>query len=153
MVNRISTIALTVGLLGVLVLGCGPSASSSPSTSGVAPSGATASGSGIVLQRTGPIGCDSIGINYTSATIKIDAAADPDVWAETEAGKKLAVNWTDGFTATDGTQTVIRGPKAEEIAREGTKVDVPADGSAPRLAGYYVCLGTDAIYVLETDPQ
>jgi hypothetical protein len=153
MVNRILAVAFSVGLLGVLVLGCSPSASSSPSTSAVAPSGAPASGSAIVLQRTGPIGCDSIGINYTSATIKIDAAADPDVWAETEAGKKLAVNWTDGFTATDGTQTVIRGPKADEIAREGTKVDVPADGSAPRLAGYYVCLGTDAIYVLETDPQ
>jgi hypothetical protein len=153
MVIRILAVAFSLGLLGVLVVGCSPSASSSPSTSAVAPSGATASGSAIVLQRTGPIGCDSIGINYTSATIKIDAAADPDVWAETEAGKKLAVNWTDGFTATHGTQTVIRGPKADEIAREGTKVDVPADGSAPRLAGYYVCLGTDAIYVLETDPQ
>jgi hypothetical protein len=153
MINRILAIALYLGLLGVLFLGCGPSASSSPATSAVTPSGAAASGGGIVLQRTGPVGCDTIGIDYTSATIKIDAAADPDVWAETEAGKKLAVNWTDGFTATDGTPAVIRGPKAEEVARDGTKIDVPADGSYPRLAGYFVCLGTDTIYVLETDPQ
>jgi hypothetical protein len=153
MLNRILVVASSLGLIGVLVLGCSPSASSSPSTSAVTPSGATASGSGIVLQRTGPIGCDSIGIDYTSATIKIDAAADPDVWAETEAGKKLAVNWTDGFTATDDNPTVIRGPKAEEVARDGTKIDVPADGSYPRLAGYFVCLGTDALNVLETDPQ
>jgi hypothetical protein len=153
MVNRIVAVAFSLGLLGVLVLGCGPSTSSSPSTSAVAPSGATASGSGIVLQRTGPIGCDTIGIDYTSATIKIDAAADPDLWAETEAGKKLAVNWTDGFTAADGPPPVIRGPKGEEVARDGTTIDVPADGSYPRLAGYFVCLGTDALSVLETDPQ
>jgi len=150
MVNR-GVATLTVGLLGVFVLGCGPTASSSPS--GGTPSGGTAPGGTILLQRIGPIGCDSIGINYTSATIKVDAASDPDVWAETEAGKMLTVNWTDGFTATDGAPPVIHGPEGDEVARDGTKIDVPADGSAPRLSGFYVCLGTDAINVLETDPQ
>lgn len=105
-----------------------------------------------MLQRTGPIGCDAIGIDYKSATIKVDAASDPDVWAETETGKKLAVNWTDGFTATDGTPPVINGPKGEEVARDGTVIVVPA-GAYPRLVGYFVCLGPGALYVLETDPQ
>jgi hypothetical protein len=105
-----------------------------------------------VLDRTPPIGCDSIGVDYTSATIRIDAASDPDVWAETEAAKKLAVKWTDGFSATNGSPPAIVGPKGEEVARDGTKIDVPA-AAYPRLAGYFVCLGTDAIYILETDPQ
>ena len=105
-----------------------------------------------MLARTGPIGCDAIGVDYTSATIKIDAASDPDVWAETDAGKKLTIAWTDGFTATDATPPVINGPKGEEVARDGTSIGVPADAN-PRVAGYFVCLGPDAIYVLETDPQ
>ena len=46
----------------------------------------------------------------------------------------------------------IVGPKGEEVARDGTKIDVPS-GAYPRLAGYFVCLGTDALYILETDPQ
>ena len=105
-----------------------------------------------MLTRTGPVGCDAIGVDYKSATIKIDAASDPDVWAETDTGKKIAVKWTDGFAATDGTPPVIKGPKGEEVARDGTKIDVPANAN-PRLAGYFVCLETDALDVLETDPQ
>jgi hypothetical protein len=105
-----------------------------------------------VLTRTGPVGCDAIGVDYKSATIKIDAASDPDVWAETDNGKKLAVKWTDGFTATAGSPPVINGPKGEEVARDGTRIDVPPDAN-PRLAGYFVCLGTDTLYVLATDPQ
>ena len=162
---------VAVLIVGALMLGCGPAASPSlsaappvsaapsagasaaPSAGASAAPSAGASAAGIVLQRTGPIGCDAIGIDYKSATLKIDAASDPDVWAETEAGKKLAVSWTDGFTATDGDAPVITGPKGEEVARDGTKIDVPADGSYPRLVGYFVCLAPDALYVLETDPQ
>jgi hypothetical protein len=144
-----------LGLIGALVLGCGAAASASPATAPPQPSAAPsqiASGAGLVLTRTGPVGCDAIGVDYTSATIKIDAASDPDVWAVTDAGKKLALKWTDGFTATDGTPPVINGPKGEEVARDGTKITVPGDTN-PRLAGYFVCLGSDAVLVLETDPQ
>ena len=154
-------ILITAVILGAFVLACGPSASSSPSVASPqvastapsqAPAGSQATGSGIVLERTGPIGCDTIGVDYTSATIKIDAASDPDVWAETNTGQKLEVSWTDGFTATDGPPPVINGPKGEEVARDGTKIDVPANTN-PKLAGYFVCLSPDEIYVLETDPQ
>jgi hypothetical protein len=150
---------VTVFIVGAFALGCGPGASSSASASAAAASQPPSAQSSqppatgaIVLQRTGPIGCDAVGVDYTSATIKIDAASDPDVWAETDTGKKIAVSWTDGFTATDGNPPVINGPKGEEVARDGTKIDVPA-AAYPRLAGYFVCLGPDAIYVLEMDPQ
>ena len=149
---RTGRTVVAVFLIGLVALGCGTAASSSSAPSAAAPS-SVASGAGIVLQRTGPIGCDAIGVDYKSATLQIDAASDPDVWAETETGKKLAINWTDGFTATDGDAPVINGPKGEEVARDGTKIDVPADGSYPRLAGYFVCLSPDALYILEADPQ
>jgi len=154
--TRTVGVAIVALLVGALVLGCNATASPSPTVGASQPPSAAAtgaaSGSGIVLTRTPPIGCDAIGVDYTSATIKIDPASDPDVWAETNAGKKLALKWTDGFTAKDGSPPVIGGPKGEEVARDGTKIDIPADAN-PRLAGYFVCLGTDAISILETDPQ
>jgi hypothetical protein len=139
---------IAVFIVGALALGCSPTAAPSPSA---APS-PLVSAAGIVLQRTEPIGCDSIGIEYKSATFRIDAASDPDVWAETETGKKLAVNWTAGFSATDGSPPVITGPKGEEVARDGTVIDVPA-AAYPRLVGYFVCLAPDALFILETVPQ
>jgi hypothetical protein len=159
---------ISVLALGALVLGCSPAAAPSVSPGGAASQAASAapsqaasvapspisSASGIVLERTGPIGCDSIGVNYKSATINIDPASDPAVWAGTDTAVpgKIAVKWTDGFTATDGQEIVIRGPKGEEVARDGTVINVP-DGAYPRLAGYFVCLAPEAIFVLETDPQ
>jgi hypothetical protein len=141
-------------LLSAVLLGCGSSASPSQSVASALSTAASPVGSagGIVLDRTPPIGCDSIGIDYKAATIRIDAASDPDVWAGTDTGKKLAVKWTDGFTATDGGAPVINGPNGEEVARDGTVITVP-EGANPRLAGYFVCLAPDSLYVLETDPE
>jgi hypothetical protein len=153
--TRFSRILIGVLALGALLLGCGSSASTPPSVASPSAAGGppvASGGTGIVLDRTPPIGCDAVGVDYTSATIRIDPASDPDVWAETDAAKKLTVKWTDGFKATDGSTPTIVGPKGEEVAHDGTKVDVPA-AAYPRLAGYFVCLGTDAIYVLEADPQ
>ena len=141
-------------VLGAVLLGCGSSTSPSPSVAPPSAAGGppVASDAGIVLDRTAPIACDAVGVDYTTATIRIDPASDPDVWAETEAAKKLAVKWTDGFTATDGSTPTIVGPKGEEVAHDGTKIDVPA-AAYPRLAGYFVCLSPDALYILKTDPQ
>ena len=156
--TRSNRTLISVLALGALLLGCSPAGSPSASPAGAptqpasAAASQPASGSGIVLQRTGQAGCDTIGVDYKSVTINIDPASDPDVWGETDTGKKLAVNWTDGFTATDGDAPVIDGPKGEEVARDGTVIVVPA-GAYPRLAGYFVCLATDALYIQETDPQ
>jgi len=141
-------------LLGAALLGCGPTVSTSPSAAPASSTQASAvvSAGAIVLDRTPPIACDSIGVDYTSATIRIDATSDPNVWAETETAKKLVVKWTQGFSATNGSTPVITGPKGEEVARDGTRIDVPA-GAYPRLAGYFVCLAPDALSVLEADPQ
>ncbi len=156
--TRSSRTLFSLLALGALALGCSPAAAPTVSPAGASsqPTSAAASqpasASGIVLERTGPIGCDSIGIDYKSANIRIDAASDPDVWAETDTGKKLAVKWSEGFTATDGDAPVIKGPKGEEVARDGTVIVVPP-GAYPRQVGYFVCLAPDTLYVLETDPQ
>ena len=152
MTDRMGRAVMGVVLVGVMVLGCSPTASPSPSASTATAASPAGPPGAIVLDRTAPISCDAVGVDYTSATIRIDPASDPDVWAETAAAKKLAVKWTDGFNATDGSTPTIVGPKGEEVAHDGTKIDVPA-AAYPRLAGYFVCLGTDTIYVLETVPQ
>jgi hypothetical protein len=157
MVNtRLARTLVAVVMLGALVLGCGsttasPSATTAPSQAASAAPSQLASAGTIVLTRTAPIACDAIGVDYKSVTIKVDATADPAVWAEIDGGKKIAVKWTDGFTAA-GSPPVINGPKGDEVAHDGTKIDIPADAN-PRLGGYFVCLAADAIYVLETDPQ
>ena len=111
-----------------------------------------ASAAAIVLQRIDAIACDAIGVEYHSVTIHIDPQSSVDVWAETETATRLKVGWTAGFTATGGTTPVVSGLRGEPVARNGTRIDVPA-AAYPRLAGYFVCLAPDAIYVLETDPQ
>ena len=165
MTTSVRTLISTV-MLGAIVLGCGTSGA--PSVASVAPSvappsappseaasaspGPAASEGVIKLERTGPVGCDSIGVDYTAVTINIDVSSEPDVWAGTDTAKKIAVKWTNGFTTTDQPEPTILGPKGEEVARDGTVINVPA-GAYPRLAGYFVCLAPETIYVLETDPQ
>ena len=53
----------------------------------------------------------------------------------------------------DAGAPAIRGPKGEEVARDGTVISVPADGSYPELVGHFVCLAPDALYILEAAPQ
>jgi hypothetical protein len=154
-----------------------PSPSITPSPSiDVSPSASVAGTAGIVLQRAPTnLGCDSIPPGYRSATIHIDPESDivlevanpaydgtmdkvnVDVWAEIDTasdnepqivGTRLAVYWTAGFNATDGTTPVIRGPRGEEVARDGTKIDE----EFTKLTGYFTCFSRGALYILEYGP-
>jgi len=130
----------------------------------------------IELQRAPTnLGCDAIDPGYRSATIHIDPESaivlevnnpaydgtkdkvNVDVWAEIDTaggaepqkvGTRLAVYWTAGFNATDGTTPVIHGPRGEEVARDGTRID----GEFTKLTGYSVCSSRDAVYILEYVP-
>jgi hypothetical protein len=128
-----------------------PSVAPSPSLE-VSPSPPAASAPGIVLQRAPTnLGCDAIPVDYRSVTIHIDSESEIDVWAEADTGTRLAVYWTAGFNATDGDTPVIRGPRGEEVARDGTKIDL-AEGAYPPLADYFMCGAPQALYVLEYAP-
>lgn len=166
--NRVP-LAAGAGAILVVVIGGGillsQLALGDPVTSpSLAPSPLPPPASGIVLQRAPTnLGCDAIDPGYRSATIHIDPEsdiyldiADPawdgthdranvDVWAEADNGARLAVYWTAGFNATDGNTPVIRGPRGEEVARDGAKIDE----EFTRLTGYFTCGGPDALFVLE----
>lgn len=132
-----------------------PSQSVAPSPS-VAPSGSAPAGSGaaLVLQRApANLGCDAIGIEYDIATIHIDPNAATDVWAETGTGHRLAMYWSDGFSANDGEPPVIRDPEGREIARDGTVIDIKHWQSYGPWNRYFLCPGPDTLHVLETAPQ
>jgi hypothetical protein len=119
---------------------------------------------GIVLQRAPTnLGCDAVPSTWDSATIHIDPESDiyleigrppwdgrtdtvnVDVWAEADTGALLAVYWTAGFNATDGDPPVIRGPRGEEVARDGTRIP-------PGLADYFLCGGPESLHILEYQP-
>lgn len=146
--------------------GASPSASPAPAASIV------------LQRAPANLGCDSIDPGYRSVTIRIDPesavelpvfvwtgdSAAPqrqavDVWAEpgyvpgffepgTTPAPRIAVYWAAGFSATDGEMPVIRGPRGEEVARDGTRIDL-AEGVYPPLADYFLCASGNGLYVLD----
>lgn len=130
---------------GILVGACGP-----------APAGSTAPPSAVVstiLLREAPanLGCDAMGVPYRSATIRIDASAAEQVWAETDTGTRLDMFWARGFAGGPGSEPVVVDPEGQVVARDGEQIAIP-DGAWPRLHGYFVCPSSTAIYVLLQDP-
>ena len=131
-----------------------------------------------MLQRAPDnLGCDSIGggPGYDSAILHIDPESDVyleitspawdgtsdrvnvDVWAEVETpsgenpqpvGTRLAVYWSPSFTAMGGETPVILGPRGEEAARDGTRMDQ----EFTNRTGYGGCNSSDKLYVLDYVP-
>jgi hypothetical protein len=117
-----------------------------------APSASASSGT-IALRPAPPnLGCDTIGIPYTSVTFHIDAAAADPVTATTDQGISLRTFWSAGFVGGAADDPVVRDPGGQVVAADGDVLDIP-QGAYPRLKGYFVCPSTDALYVLLQDPS
>jgi len=87
------------------------------------PSEATAT---IELQRAPPnLGCDAIGVRYSSAIIRIDPAAEEPVFGETNDGRELAVFWSEGFEGIDGPEPVVQDTNGDVVARDGEEITIP----------------------------
>lgn len=145
-------------ILAIAVAGCGPSMgkSSDPpdasSSSSPPPITATADAGAFVLRRApDDLGCDAIGLDYRSVTFHIDPAAAEHVSAVTDQGKPLLTFWSDGFVPGTAEERVIRDPSGAVVVSDGEVLAIPA-AAWPRLHGYFVCAGPDALYVLLADP-
>jgi hypothetical protein len=153
--QRVAGLALSFALV-VFATACqSSSASGAPgatATAGAPTSGAP-SGSTIDLHEApANLGCDTIGVDYRSMTFHIDPAAAEQVSATTDTGVTLATYWSVGFVPGTDSERVIRDPAGKVVVTDGEVLQVPP-AAYPRLAGYFVCLGTNKIYVLLNDPS
>ena len=116
------------------------SASPKPTTVAAAPSSAV-----IVLHETPDnLGCDSIGIDYTTMTFHIDVAAAEQVSAMTDTGVSLVTYWPAGFKADTAGERVVRDAAGQVVATDGEMLQgrqatprlrrLPFDVEAPRHA-------------------
>jgi len=173
--SRIRHIGLAVALAGVLVAGCASAAtplptatapSATPTAAAANPSPATSAGpaqsptAGSPSPSTRPIalrqapanlGCDAIGVDYTRMTFRIDPNAAEQVVAVTETNGQLLTYWSTGFRQAPTGERAIVDATGKVVVTDGQVLEKPAAAN-PRLAGYFVCLATNAIYVLATDP-
>ena len=113
----------------------------------------TIGSSGIVLrQAPADLGCDAIGVEYHEATFHIDPAATEQVSALTDTGVSLLTYWSAGFQPGTPVERVVRDPAGRVVVADGDVFTIPA-AAQPRLHGYFVCLGSNELYVLLADPS
>ena len=133
----------------VLIAACSGGATPAPTASPV-PSDAPA-GELTLNRAPANLGCDAMAPGYASVTFHIDSSAADPVTATTDGGATLETYWSDGFTG-DADMAVVLGPDGQEVAADGDVLQMP-EADWPRLGGYFVCPSTDAVYVLEIDPE
>jgi hypothetical protein len=127
-----------------------PAGTSAPSGTSAPP---VSSATTVVLHEApANLGCDAIGIDYTSMTFHIDPAAAEQVSAETDTGVTLVTYWAAGFEPGSDTERLVRDPAGKTVVTDGDVLQVPP-AAYPRLGGYFVCLAPDKLYVLLADPS
>jgi hypothetical protein len=134
------TFALVV-LLGALVAACAAPA---------APSQSAAAGMPLRV-APGDVGCDTIGISYTSARFVIDPTAADPVTAVSDKGRALRTFWAAEFVGGPPDDPVVRDGGGQVVARHGDVLEIPADGF-PELHGHFVCPSEDALYIFNVPP-
>lgn len=112
----------------------------------------TAKATIVLRQAPANLGCDAIGIDYKSLTFDIDPEATEQVSAEADTGVTLQTYWSAGFQPGTDAERTVRDPGGLVVVADGDVLQVPAAGF-PRLAGYFVCLAPDKLFVLLEDPS
>jgi len=98
------------------------------------------------------LGCDAMRPPYESVTFRIDPSAEDSVTAVADTGAVLRTYWSAGFRGGTSADPVVRDADGQEVVSNGDVLDIP-DAGWPRLAGYFVCPSTDALYILAEDPS
>ncbi len=95
-------------------------------------------------------GCDTIQVQYRTATFRIDPAAADPVTAITDQGASLQTFWASGFEGGSAGDPVVRDPDGQVVAADGEVLTIPV-GAFPILHGHWVCPSEDALYVFLPD--
>jgi hypothetical protein len=143
--------ALTLGAaLAACVGGSSPTRSGAPSQP---PSPSSAAGDGFALNAApADLGCDAMRPPYEEVTFRIAADANDPVTAVADTGAELKTYWSAGFVGGTVDDPVVRDAKGHVVVSDGDTLAMP-EADWPRLAGYFVCPSTNALYVLEVDPS
>ncbi|HEX5591401.1 MAG TPA: hypothetical protein VFX65_14005 [Candidatus Limnocylindrales bacterium] len=150
-VRRVLILTAVVAALGIALGACSPAASPSPSPTPV--TSPTPGAGAIVLDRApADTACDTIGIDYTSFTFRIDPDGNPQVWAVTNDGTVLQVKWDPSFTGGDAGNPVVMDKDGTVVAEDGTEVEIP-DAAYPELEGHFVCTGPTSLTILDQAPS
>jgi hypothetical protein len=149
--------SIVLVVLSLAAVACAtPAATVTPTSPPTASPTAAPSASGTssieLHQAPADMGCDSIGVDYTSLTFHIDPGAVDQVTALTNKAVTLKTYWSPGFVPGTDAERLIRDKAGKVVVHDGDPLLVPA-AAYPRLAGYFVCLGPDAIYVLDPAPS
>jgi len=145
-----ATLRAAALLVVALALGaCSAAATPSPTaTPGSSPSPAPGE---LVLDRAPDItGCDTIGVDYTSLTFRIDPTASPQIWADADTGPDLTVRWDSTFNA--GTGATVVDKSGAVVLEDGDTLEVPG-GAFPELKGHFVCTGPTGLIILDQAPS
>ncbi len=142
-----------------------PTAEASPiaatsATTSASPAPTPTAALAIVLRRAPDnLGCDSIVIPYSSATIRIDPSAAEQVWAEIDTlhpdtagefpgvavGDRLQVYWSPSFSGGDASDPTVRDSNGAVAARDGTR-------TGELQPPYYLCATSGEVHVLDSPP-
>ncbi|HEU5202840.1 MAG TPA: zf-HC2 domain-containing protein [Candidatus Limnocylindrales bacterium] len=118
------------------------------------PGAVPAAAPGALTQGLGNVGCDSVGWpedvpEYSTLTFRMDTAEPGYVTARSDTGARLDVLW-EGADFQIGTDSVLDAGGAV-VVEDGDAIDVPSDGSLPRLGDYSVCLNPQRLIVFVPD--
>src|SRR5262245_64219905 len=117
--------SLALLVLSLAAVACaGPTQTSSSATAPpvvpVKPSSSLAGASTIELHRApANLGCDSIGVDYTSMTFHIDPNAVDPVIALTNEAVTLKTFWSPGFVPGADAERLIRDMTGKVVVRDG----------------------------------
>lgn len=100
------------------------------------------------------VGCDSVGWpedipEFRTLSFRMDAAAPGYVTARSDTDVRLDVLWEgDQFRIGSGT---VLDADGSVVLEDGDTIDVPSDGSLPRLGEYAVCFNPSRVIVFVPD--
>ena len=152
--RRLPAAIRTAALAGVIAITLGAcSGGSTPAPTATPGSSPTAAPGALVLDRAPDnLGCDAIGVEYSSVTFHLDPSASPQVWAVTNKGGPLRVRWDSTFSGGTASDPSVLDAVGTVVVRDGDTLSI-LDREWPELRGYFVCAAPNELFILSHAPD